>query len=256
MTGHEDVAAYALGVLDPRDSSRFEEHLADCAACAAELESMLPVVDLLSDVDPDSLVATEQSRKDGAVLHRMIDTVGQERRRARSRHMFSLAAAAVLLAALTGGALAAGGRWLAPGPSTPIAQPSAASTDSPWDRLPPDGGLGDGNGTGERFSTTDPRTGVRADVALESKPWGTQVSFAVWNVKGPLTCRLLAVRTSGKTELLSTWKVPEGGYGTAAQPQPLTLQAATALPRGDLAHVQVQALDAGGNPSTLVTVPG
>src|SRR6185295_11798001 len=47
---HFDVAAYALGVLDERDAARFEDHLIDCATCAIELESMLPVVDILSDV--------------------------------------------------------------------------------------------------------------------------------------------------------------------------------------------------------------
>jgi anti-sigma factor RsiW len=37
---HWDVAAYALGVLDHRDTARFEDHLADCASCAVELESL------------------------------------------------------------------------------------------------------------------------------------------------------------------------------------------------------------------------
>src|SRR4051794_7869828 len=55
MKGHYDVAAYALGVLDEPDCSHFEEHLATCDACAEELESMLPVVDLLGDVDVGAL---------------------------------------------------------------------------------------------------------------------------------------------------------------------------------------------------------
>ena len=41
---HFDVAAYALGVLDERDSARFEDHLIECGACAIELESLLPVL--------------------------------------------------------------------------------------------------------------------------------------------------------------------------------------------------------------------
>ncbi|HEX8345147.1 MAG TPA: zf-HC2 domain-containing protein, partial [Actinoplanes sp.] len=68
---HFDVAAYALGVLDANDAARFEDHLIDCPTCAMELESLLPVVDLLSDLDADSIVATEQSRNDGVVLQRM-----------------------------------------------------------------------------------------------------------------------------------------------------------------------------------------
>ncbi|WP_203709573.1 zf-HC2 domain-containing protein, partial [Actinoplanes digitatis] len=109
---HFDVAAYALGVLDDRDAARFEDHLIDCATCAIELESMLPVVDILSDVDADALVATEQSRRDGLMLKKMIVEVKQERRRANSRRLYSLAAAVVVFAMLSIGALFAGGQWL------------------------------------------------------------------------------------------------------------------------------------------------
>lgn len=46
MDQHEgafwDVAAYALGVLDPKDIAGCELHLAECASCAAELEYLLP----------------------------------------------------------------------------------------------------------------------------------------------------------------------------------------------------------------------
>ncbi|MFD0431412.1 zf-HC2 domain-containing protein [Streptomyces zhihengii] len=34
---HRDVAAYALGVLEPGDALRFEEHLGGCGRCAVQL---------------------------------------------------------------------------------------------------------------------------------------------------------------------------------------------------------------------------
>ena len=40
---HYDVASYALGVLEPADVDRFEEHLVTCDACALELEALLPL---------------------------------------------------------------------------------------------------------------------------------------------------------------------------------------------------------------------
>jgi hypothetical protein len=259
---HFDVAAYALGVLDDRDAARFEDHLIECPACAVELESLLPVVDILADVDADALVATEQSRRDGQVLTMMIGEVKKERRRANSRRLYSLAAAVVVFAMLSIGALFAGGQWFAPdttgnkaGAPTPAASASRGSDQlAP---LPLSDGLGIGGTalTGEPFSGTDPRTGVRATVALEKKDWGTQISFAVSNIKGPLTCRLVAVRTDGNTEVLTTWSVGEKGWGTAANPAPLLLQAVTALPRDDIAHLQVQSVDAKGTTSTLVRVP-
>ncbi|GAB1693737.1 zf-HC2 domain-containing protein [Krasilnikovia sp. M28-CT-15] len=253
---HFDVAAYALGVLDERDAARFEDHLIDCPTCAVELESFLPVVDVLSEVDADALVATEQSRRDGVVLKQMIGEVRRERRRANSRRLYSLAAAVVVFAMLSIGALFAGANWFAPGQSK---QPTtAARGPSQLDPLPlPEGGSGFGGPelTGERFGGSDTRSGVRADVALERKDWGTQVSFAVSNIKGPRTCRLLAVRTDGGSEVLTTWTVPEKGWGTTANPKPLLLQAVTALPRDDIAHIQVQSVDDKGVPETLVTVP-
>ncbi|MDT5039673.1 MAG: hypothetical protein QOE51_658 [Actinoplanes sp.] len=259
---HFDVAAYALGVLDDRDATRFEDHLIECSTCAIELESMLPVVDILADVDADALVATEQSRRDGQLLTMMIGEVKKERRRANSRRLYSLAAAVVVFAMISIGALFAGGRLLAPdagartasGP-TPTASSSRGSDQ--LDPLPRSGGVGIGGPelTGESFTGTDPRTGVSADVALEKKDWGTQVSFAVSGIKGPITCRLVAVHTDGSLETLTTWSVGERGWGTAANPSPLLLQAVTATQRDSIAHVQVQKVDPNGAPETLVRVP-
>jgi hypothetical protein len=250
---HFDVAAYALGILDERDAARFEEHLIDCPMCAVELESLLPVVDVLADVDPDSLIVSEQSRDDGVVLHRMIGAVNSERRKARTRRMFSLAAALVVFAMLSIGGYFLSASWYAP--SRQIAAGPTPSGPSVLDPLPADPGVGGPELRGERFGATDPRTNVRADVALEAKDWGTQVSFLVANVRGPLTCRLVAVRTNGQQEVLSTWTVGEKGWGTSANPRPLMLQAVTALPRSEIAHLQVQAMSPNGSTETLVRVP-
>lgn len=259
---HFDVAAYALGVLDDRDAARFEDHLIECPTCAIELESMLPVVDILADVDADALVATEQSRRDGQVLTMMIGEVKKERRQANSRRLYTLAAAVVVFAMISIGALFAGGKLFAPGGSTvsasgPTPAASSARGSDQLDPLPLSDGVGIGGPelTGERFAGTDPRTGVRADVALEKKDWGTQVSFAVSSIKGPITCRLVAVHTDGNLETLTTWSVGERGWGTAANPDPLLLQAVTATPRDSIAHVQVQKVDANGATETLVRVP-
>jgi hypothetical protein len=261
---HFDVAAYALGVLDDRDAARFEDHLIECPTCAIELESLLPVVDILADVDADALVATEQSRRDGQVLTMMIGEVKRERRRANSRRLYSLAAAVVVFAMLSIGALFAGGRWFAPdstgtsttaGGTSPSTAPQRGSDQ--LDPLPLSNGVAIG-GTplaGETFSGTDPRHRVSISVGLEKKDWGTQVQFAVSGIKGPLTCRLVAVRTDGNSEVLTTWSVGERGWGTATNPDPLLLQAVTALSRADIAYLQVQSVGAGGATENLVRVP-
>jgi anti-sigma factor RsiW len=43
----ELVAAYVLGALPPVGAAALEEHIAECSACSAELESLKPVADSL-----------------------------------------------------------------------------------------------------------------------------------------------------------------------------------------------------------------
>lgn len=256
---HWDVAAYALGVLDPRDAERFEEHLAGCWACAGELESMVPVVDLLGEVDVDALPALEPAPANDALLDRMLVTVGRSQRRSRQRQLLTLAAGIVLLAMLTAGALFTG-THLPDRPSTAAPDPAAAtsgpSPGDPWFNGQAGPGFGGPDVTGgEKVTATDENTGVRADLILASKPFGTQVSFALSRLPGPRVCRLVVLRKSGAAEVVSTWAVPVSGYGTASQPSPLMLQASTAAPREDIDRVQVQSVDQKGIATPLVTVP-
>jgi hypothetical protein len=249
---HYDVASYALGVLDERDAARFEDHLIECPRCAFELESFVQVADLLADVDASAVIAAEESERDGRVLHKMLGQVSHDRSRANSRRLYSLAAAVVVFAMLSIGALFAGGKWFAPDQTTPST--TAERSSSQLDPLPQTDGAGIGGPelTGQRYSATDPRTGVSADVAMEKKDWGTQISFAISNIKGPKTCRLLAVHTDGTSEPLVSWSVGEKGWGTAANPEPLLLQAITATAREDIA---VQEVTSSGAGDTLVRVP-
>jgi len=253
---HYDVASYALGVLDQHDAARFEDHLIECPRCAFELDSFVQVADLLADVDADAVVAAEEVKRDGVVLHKMLGEVRSERRRANSRRLYSLAAAVVIFAMLSIGALFAGGKFFAP--DQKAGSSTAQRGSSQLDPLPnsQDGpGIGGPELTGQKYSGTDPRTGVHADVALEKKDFGTQISLAVSSIKGPLECRMVVVHTDGTTESLGSWTVGEKGWGTAANPSPLLLQAVTATPREDIAHIQVQEVTASGAGDTLVRVP-
>jgi hypothetical protein len=254
---HYDVASYALGVLDDHDAARFEDHLIECPRCAFELESFVQVADLLSDVDAGAVIAAEESRRDGVVLNKMLGEVRHDRRRANSRRLYSLAAAVVIFAMLSIGALFAGGKWFAPdkgSPGTATAQRGSSQLD-PLPNTQDGPGIGGPDLTGQQYSGTDPRTGVHADVAMEKKDWGTQISFAISNIDGPKECRLLAVHTDGTAEPLVSWNVGEKGWGTAANPEPLLLQAVTATAREDIAHIQVQEVTSGGAGDTLVRVP-
>jgi len=254
---HHDVASYALGVLGEQEATHFETHLAACDACARELESFLPVVDLLSDVRPTVDLPPRSAQPPGDDLGRrrarrserrtprptagargLPATVGRAAGSALRRPAVAAAVAAVVAAGVTAGVTGAFGTVREGGRSAAAA---GVTTSTPWDRL-----RGPDLATGQRLAASDPATGVHADLVLDSAPWGTRVTFAVSHVAGPQTCRLVAVRRDGGTEVLSTWLVPADGYGTSAQPQPLVLQAATALDRRDIARLRVESVAASG----------
>ncbi|MEV4622533.1 zf-HC2 domain-containing protein [Asanoa sp. NPDC049573] len=234
---HWDVASYALGVLDEADTERFEAHLAECWVCAGELESFLPAVDALAEVNGADLAVTERIDRDGALLRRTLTAVGDDRRRVRQRRLLSIAAGIVLIALIGGFALFAGARWVAD-PQV-VAAPTATA----------------GVGPGEPFSATDPATGVHADLAVDSRPFGTRISFALSKLEGPATCHLVVLADDGRSEVVSSWRVPPEGYGTAERPTPLMLQTATSMAVDDMKAVQVQVVHANGATSPLVTVP-
>ncbi|MBA9007488.1 zf-HC2 domain-containing protein [Thermomonospora cellulosilytica] len=50
---HTDVGAYALGLLEDADRRAFEEHLAGCPACAAELRRLTGAADALRALRDD-----------------------------------------------------------------------------------------------------------------------------------------------------------------------------------------------------------
>ncbi|WFE27576.1 zf-HC2 domain-containing protein [Solwaraspora sp. WMMD791] len=288
-SAHWDVGAYALGALDADDVERFEEHLAGCWACAAELESLIPIVGLMSTVDIGQLEGssalpphspagvdlpggatdsgddvpppawaggesgTDRRRDHGQVLP--LDRARSSRRRLLASRPAQIAAGFVLMATLTGGSFLVGAQWFGADTTTvPQADGGTSVTAGP-SPLGPQSGVGGPEVTGEKFSTVDPTTGVEADVVLEEAGWGTQVSFALRRVPGPMQCRLVVIRASGTAEVLSTWAVPETGYGTPEQPAPLLLTTSTAAPRDDIERIQVQAVDQSGVATALVTVP-
>ncbi|MER7456993.1 RNA polymerase subunit sigma [Micromonospora sp. NPDC126480] len=252
---HMDVAAYALGVLDQHDTERFEEHLATCWACAAELETMVPVVGLLSGIDGETMTALEQTQTDPALLDRTLVAVRTHRRKARFRQVLAAAAAVVVFGGLTGIGFASIVEDSAPeigaAPTTAPTGPVVTRSGDP--NSFPIGG--EEAPEGEPFNRVDPSTGVQANFYVASKEFGTKVSFVIGKLPGPRTCRLVVVRKNNTSEVISTWSVPGGGYGTNTNATLLTLSAATATPTDEIKHFQVQSVDVNGVASPLVTIP-
>ncbi|MGR6318095.1 zf-HC2 domain-containing protein [Micromonospora soli] len=252
---HMDVAAYALGVLDPQDAERFEEHLATCWACAAELETMVPVVGLLSGIDGETMMALEQTHTDPALLDRTLMAVRRDRRRTRMRQLFATAAAVVAFGSLTGVGLATvfddGGRIPQAEPTSSVPVPTAAPTTS---SDPNGSGTGGNEHEGDEHRAIDPGTGVKTFMWLAKKEYGTQIDVQLAKLPGPRTCRLVVIRKNNTSEVVSTWSVPGTGYGTNSHSTPLELSASTSAPLDEISKIQVQSIDVGGIATPLVTV--
>ncbi|MFH8410019.1 zf-HC2 domain-containing protein [Streptomyces sp. NPDC018019] len=228
---HTDVGAYALGVLDAAEAARFEEHLADCDRCAAELDGLMGLPPLLADAkeaapDPAAVAAVPGP----GVLEGLLAQAGAARRTRRRRRLCLVAAAAVLVA---------GG---------PLATYALTSQDTDEGAGHPASYARTMYEHGEKAGTVDPVTKVAASVSMERKPWGTHVALKLANVKGPMTCDLVAVGKSGAEQTVTTWAVPPGGYGLedgAAKwnKEPLYTHGGSAMNRSHIDRFEVRTLD-------------
>ncbi|MEW1844948.1 zf-HC2 domain-containing protein [Nonomuraea angiospora] len=217
---HEDVAAYALGLLRGEEKAEFERHLRGCPSCAEEAGAFAEMGELIKTVHPDDLLP---SPPDPEVESLLVRRAATERRRRGLYRTFMSAAACVLVAA---------GVFLAV--SSVTGGPNPDSVHSPARALLM---------TGHTYSATDKSTGVSALVGLEDKGWGTHVALELKGVKGPLQCRLMAVGNDGRSEVVASWGVPDKGYGVPGAPDPLLLHGGTSLPESELNHFTVETFD-------------
>ncbi|MFF7731185.1 anti-sigma factor family protein [Streptomyces sp. NPDC008001] len=231
---HTGVGAYALGVLGEADAARFEEHLAECPECAAELDELMGLTPLLAALKESAPVPEAVApRPDPALLDRLLGRVAAARRAQRTRRLCLVAAAAALIVA---------------GPLVGAAVFSEEAPDhsgvSAAKQMYEDG---------EKIGAVDPTTKVDATVSLQQKPWGTHVALRLAHVRGPLTCDLVAVGKNGERQTVTTWAVPPGGYGLdgtdAADKgdkwgkEPLYTHGGAALNRNDISRFEVRTLD-------------
>ncbi len=219
---HTDVGAYALGLLEAADRQAFEEHLAGCPACAAELDELSGMKGLLTGIDPVEAPAAEPSGAEVTDLVRR--RAESQRRHTRRQVLLSAAAGVVLLAAGVGVGLA-------------TTRHSAAPTAQPLVVLSVH--------QGATAAGANPGTGVSGVAGLVGKPFGTQVTLNL-KMKGPLECQVVAVSRTGARTVIATWFVPPVDFGGTLHPAPLHIQGWTTIKTGDLARIDVDRVTTGG----------
>ncbi|MFJ9038935.1 zf-HC2 domain-containing protein [Streptomyces sp. NPDC102406] len=178
---HRDAGAYALGVLDAAERDRFEDHLPQCAPCAArlrELGAAAGALGVYARVTPPCVEVF--ARPVPTLVERAVDRLaGLHRRTARHRLWGAVAAGLLLLGA---------------------AVPMAALLSR-----------GDGaRGAELTLRGRDPATGVSATLSAAGRDWGTQVGLDVRDPGGPRVCELVAVGRGGGEQTVASWAVRGG----------------------------------------------
>ena len=105
---HPDLAGYVLGALDPGETAAFEQHLAGCDACRAEVDELQGLPELIDRAAPPIEVPPGLRERTFAA----VEQAAGARRRAPLLRLVAVAAA--LMVALLGGVvvsqLGGGGR--------------------------------------------------------------------------------------------------------------------------------------------------
>ncbi|MEU5403520.1 hypothetical protein ABZ348_30000 [Streptomyces sp. NPDC005963] len=215
---HQDVAAYALGVLEPGDAYRFEDHLAECGMCVLELSGFASVATAMADLNAPGMPVVQASP---GLLDRLTRDVALSLRRSRHRRLRLTAAAVALIVAL------------------PVAVWMLRAGQ-------------EADGPGLRVTSTDASTGVTASAVVEDRSWGTAVTLRLSGVEGPGSCRLIAVGADGVERPVLSWRVPAKGHGTASGGAPLLIEGGTDLPSHLIGRWEVRDRDG----RTLVTLGG
>ncbi|MBY8874516.1 zf-HC2 domain-containing protein [Micromonospora sp. PLK6-60] len=191
---HVDIGGYLMGELDQEQLRQVEEHLAACAECRTEVESLREWQHALEAV-PEAMLLDGPPEGGDLLLQRTLRQVRGESagRRRRRTVIVSAAAVAALAAAATGGVLL--GRATGDAPDTrALPTPPASVTAA------------------TRYaSTTDPDTGARLTVAMTPATGWVRINAAVSGIPQGERCRLLVVGKDGSTVLSGGWLVSEAG---------------------------------------------
>lgn len=197
-TGSDDLhvllGAYVLGGLSDDDHRAFSEHLRTCGHCQTDLGQVSGLPRLLDLAGPEGgpLLATgadDGDRGPGsepveeANVARLLDEVGRRRRRRRGWLSAVAAAAAVLLFA--------GGVWLGPR-LAPVSAPVPAATHV--------------------AAAAVSGSGVRVDIALVPRGWGTQLDIDCEDMPTQGELALWVVDRSGRAVTAASWRATAAGY--------------------------------------------
>lgn len=243
---HHDVAAYVLGILDDTDEAAFAQHLTRCQQCRNEYRDLSDLPVLLDQLKPPVLKPPALERTglppptvahEGPQIGVVLDRIRAARRRQRTVTWLAAAAAAVLLVAIPLAVLLpqqGGSNEVAGPPASTLTTPSPKipTTDDPTTTEPTVAGA-------NSITGSNPQNGISATITIQDEPWGTKVYLELHGIKGPLQCQLVAVSRTGFSQVVTTWSVPESGFGVPGSPLPLKVEGGVGIDQSQIARFQV-----------------
>jgi hypothetical protein len=232
-TNHVDLAGYLTKSLDAEQVRAVEEHLAGCAECRTEVESLREWTMALEAV-PEAMLLDGPPEGGDLLLQRTLRQIRDEStgRRHRRTALISAAAAVVVAAAIASGVVV--GRGTAD-PAVPTALPTPSQVEQTT--VP-----------GTRTATAvDADTGARITVAVAPAPGWVRIKAAVAGIPEGERCRLEVVARDGTVVLAGSWLVSEKGAGEGT-----TLDGSALVAPADVASVRV--VTEGGKEYTSVAV--
>jgi Putative zinc-finger len=187
------LGVYVLGAIDPAERAELDRHLSGCERCRDELASLAGLPAMLSRV------SEEQLDRLGPPPEELFDSIlAQANRESRTRRrrsvVWHLAAAAALVVATGAGMGLATRDDGRPAPRVPVSAPPQA---------------------GRTLVGQDPVTGVRAQISMQPKGWGTALDMRLTGAPRGAHCRMIVVDKNGRSDIAGAWAVPyaarEGG---------------------------------------------
>ncbi|MCY1140836.1 zf-HC2 domain-containing protein [Actinoplanes sp. Pm04-4] len=194
---HADIAGYLFDTLTPEERRQVDEHLATCAECRTEVDSLREWSAALEAV-PEPMLLEGPPDGGDLLLQRTLRQVRTEStNRNRRRTALVSSAAALLVAVAIGGGILAGRTTT---PETPLAQPTTAAT-TPATTVP-----------GTRTATAvDATTGARITVAVAPAAGWVRVNAAVSGIPAGERCVLEVVAKDGYVAQAGSWLVSPAG---------------------------------------------
>jgi hypothetical protein len=211
VTGHravrEELGAYALGALEPRERGAVDAHLRECPACREELARLAALPGLLARL-PDGGTEVAEPQPPADLGARALATIASRRRTRRTRRRrwgAALGGVAAAVVVATGLVLAAGGDGGDGGVPLRV-EPVAADAD-----------------------------GVTGTAWADGRAWGTAIGVDLRDLPQRSAYELTAIADDGHREVAATW-LPTGS-GAAR------VEGGCAIHPADMAGYEVTAVD-------------